>query len=138
MFGLLTLIDLRCVKGIYFVVFVISPAYMLYSLGIPYRPVLRAGCPALVDSHANIVKVASSKSVAARVFLHNRFIAIIHYRHIYPGKPFSSDQNKQMRQTGWNAGMELPFDGVADGAVDIRGVPPDLFAVYSRCFDETI
>ena len=71
---------------------------MPYGLGIPYRQVLRAGCPALVDSHANTVKVAGSTPVAARVFLHNRFIAIIHYRHIYPGKPFSSDQYKQMRQ----------------------------------------
>ena len=71
---------------------------MLHRLGIPYKQALRAGCPALVDSHANTVKLASSNPVAARVFLHNRFIALIHYCHVCPGKSLSSYQNMQMRQ----------------------------------------
>ena len=66
------------------------PAYMLHRLGIPYRQALRAGCPALVDSHANTVKVASSNPVAARMFLHNSAIALILNRHIYPGKLLGS------------------------------------------------
>ena len=82
------------------------------SLRIPYKQVLRAGCPALVDSYANIVKVASSNPVAARVFLHNRLIALIRYQYIYPSKSLSSDQNAK---TGWNAGTGLSFDGSGVG-----------------------
>ena len=88
----------NCVKCMFLVVITMSPAYMLYRLGIPYKQVQRAGCPALVDSYANIIRVANSNPVAARVFLHNRTIALILNWHFYPGKPLSSDQHKQMRQ----------------------------------------
>ena len=72
MFGLLALIDLQepvvVFKAIYFVVLLRHPP-ICCSLRIPYKQVLRAGCPALVDSHTNIVKVASSNPAAARVVL---------------------------------------------------------------------